>query len=67
MQLSGNFPSGAYLEFYDALGQLVRRVEIGEGNRMQTIYAPQLAPGVYLYRITGNGLELKQGKVLVAR
>jgi len=67
MQLSGSFAPGTRIEFFDALGRLVRREDVAEGNTLQTISVPQLAEGLYLYRVVSGEQELKRGKVILAR
>jgi len=67
MQLRGTFPAGTRIEFFDMLGQRVRQEDVPDGSTPFDIYAPELAAGMYLYRVVTNTQELTSGKIVIAR
>ena len=65
-QLPENY-NEATLTIYDNLGRLCQTLPLSGNTGESQIMANKLAGGIYIYRLTDEGNELKQGKFIVTQ
>jgi hypothetical protein len=69
MTLFNNLPPEQQGEFviYDVLGNTIAKTVLEKGVNQKQIDLTAVAPGVYYYRITVNGIVIKNDKIIIAK